>query len=125
LQKLPLRRRATTNERVGLLPCWQLVPSASEIFTGRTEDKKGWWLAAPFGAQRSTRLIGGSANPEISAFCPSALPVKNLDRAKWPGFDPEASAIQAAAWQPEMCRILRSCISAANPDGTNTQPPSC
>jgi hypothetical protein len=40
MQKLPLRRRATTNERVGLLSCYWLVSSASEIFTGRSEGQK-------------------------------------------------------------------------------------
>jgi hypothetical protein len=33
-------------------------------------------LAAPFGAQRSIRPAGGSANPNFPPFFPSDLPVK-------------------------------------------------
>ena len=51
-----------------------------------------------------------SSEPK-NAFSPSQysrspdLPV-NLDRTRWPASATEASAIQAAVWQPKMCSIL-------------------
>ena len=44
---------------------------------------------------------GGRATPQSLAFCPSDLPVKNLERARWPEAATEASAIRAADWQPK------------------------
>src|SRR5512147_1693864 len=36
----------------------------------------------------------------------SVLPANDLDRTRWPFAATEASAIQAADWQPKMCGIL-------------------
>src|SRR5512147_1232598 len=36
----------------------------------------------------------------------SVLPANDLDRTRWPSAATEASAIQAADWQPKMCGIL-------------------
>jgi hypothetical protein len=58
---LALRAKAT-----GTTPCLSLV-STPEIFTGRSEDQKVSFLAAPFGAQGRTRPAGGSANPHVSS----------------------------------------------------------
>jgi hypothetical protein len=51
--------------------------------------------------RHADQTAGGRDPPDL-AFWPSDLPVNNLDRAQWPGFDTEASAIQAAVWQPNM-----------------------
>jgi hypothetical protein len=62
-QKLPWRFQATSRER--------------DFFTGRSEDQKVRLLAAPFGAQRSTRPRRRQRTPPpVLAFCPSDLPVK-------------------------------------------------
>jgi hypothetical protein len=58
------------------------------------------------GAQRSTRPPAAARIPSL-AFGSSDLPVKNLDRPKWPEAATGASAIQAADWQPKMCGIIR------------------
>ena len=38
----------------------------------------------------------------LASVRPPVLPVKNLERAKWPEAATVASAIEAAAWQPKM-----------------------
>jgi hypothetical protein len=40
--------------------------------------------------------------PQFLAFCPSDLPVKKSRSRRVAGNRPEASAIQAAVWQPKM-----------------------
>ena len=51
--------------------------------------------------RRHCASAGGSANPKLLVFSRSPdLFVKNLGRARWPGFATEASASQAAMRQP-------------------------
>ena len=82
-------------------------------FTGRSEGQKVGWLAAP-AARNAAADRRRQREPPAFAFCPSDLPVKILDRAKWPGFATKASAIQAAAWQPKMRPILRRLLPSCD-----------
>src|SRR3954462_15143630 len=57
---------------------------------------------------KTTPCPGGSANPKLLGLAdlPSSHPpCKISSRTELPGSATLASAIQAAVWQPEMCRI--------------------
>ena len=130
LQKLPWRRKAKPSDRLGLLPCCRGLAESLRDFHRKIGSAGGRETRTHFcfwedqnqkyslerkpeglSAQRRCRLAGGSAYPKIlasvSSSRPPILPVKNLARSGRPGSATEASAIQAAAWQPKMCGILR------------------
>jgi hypothetical protein len=114
LQKLPLRRGAKSTERLGLLSWFGLVSSTFEILQEDQKDrrseggKNAFFNSEDRIEKYSSRAEDEFANrgrqrgPKISRLLPFCPSCENLDRAKWPGFATEASAIRAAAWQQKM-----------------------
>ena len=84
--------------------CFRLTRVARPYEIFHRKDKRSEVLVDRRRAiRRATpnQTAGGSAKPPSLAFCPSELPVKNLDRTSGPKAATEASAIRAAVWQPK------------------------
>ena len=95
-------------------------PQGSEnafLFLGDQNQKYFPWKRAEDSCRRLVAgvLARSARTPNLSlpAFPPSCCYL--LERTRWPESATEASAIQAAVWQPKMCRIVRSCSWAAKP----------